>query len=90
MELCSAAQICPRVTNALAYKYRTLDFDFIDCLEYFARTEIPQRAFIAFAELKYVFVGCGIEESVHKAVPPSTRVELLGIICDMTYLTLKS
>ena len=33
--------------------------------------------------------SCGLEESSHKAVPPSTRMEVLGIICDTDKLVLE-
>ena len=47
------------------------------------------RAKKAFDELKHLLDSCGLEESSHKAVPPSTRMEVLGIICDTDKLVLE-
>ncbi|CAG2216499.1 unnamed protein product [Mytilus edulis] len=89
MGLRSAAQICQRLTNAIAYIYRSLGFDIINYLDDFAGVEIPELSEKAFLELQNVLASCGIEESEHKAVGPSTRMEFLGIICDSVKMTLE-
>ncbi|CAG2233744.1 unnamed protein product [Mytilus edulis] len=89
MGLRSAAQICQRLTNAIAYIYRSLGFDIINYLDDFAGVEIPELSAKAFLELQNVLASCGIEESEHKAVGPSTRMEFLGIICDSVKMTLE-
>ncbi|VDI73107.1 Hypothetical predicted protein [Mytilus galloprovincialis] len=89
MGLRSAAQICQRLTNAIAYIYRSLGFDIINYLDDFARVEVPELSAKAFLELQNVLASCGIEESQHKAVGPSTRMEFLGIICDSVKMTLE-
>ncbi|CAG2226402.1 unnamed protein product [Mytilus edulis] len=89
MGLCSAAQICQRFTNAVAYIYRLTGFDIINYLDDFAGAETSENAFKAFKELEALFLSCGIEESTHKAFSPSHRMEFLGIICDTVKLTLE-
>lgn len=89
MGLRSAAQICQRLTNAIAYIYRSLGFDIINYLDDFAGVESPELSAKAFLELQNVLASCGIEESEHKAVGPSTRMEFLGIICDSVKMTLE-
>jgi hypothetical protein len=46
--------------------------------------EKPLFAHKAFLELKELFLSCGIEESEQKAIAPSTRMEFLGIVCDIS------
>ena len=89
MGLRSAAQICQRVTNALAYMYRSLGFEIVNYLDDFAGAEEVEKSQKAFDELKVLLDCAGIVESGHKAVPPSTRMEFLGIICDTVSLTLE-
>ncbi|CAG2193410.1 unnamed protein product [Mytilus edulis] len=89
MGLRSAAQICQRLTNAIAYIYSSLGFDIINYLDDFAGVESPELSSKAFLELQNVLASCGIEESEHKAVGPSTRMEFLGIICDSVKMTLE-
>jgi hypothetical protein len=50
---------------------------------------VLSKAKKAFDELKHLLDSCGLEESFHKAVPPSTRMEFLGIICDTDKLVLE-
>jgi hypothetical protein len=77
MGLRSAAQVCQRLTNAIAFIYRSLGFDIINYLDDFAGVEKPLFAHKAFLELKELFLSCGIEESEQKAITPSTRMEFL-------------
>ena len=72
MGLRSAAQVCQRLTNVIAFIYRTLGFDIINYLDDFAGVEKPLFAHKAFLELKELFLSCGIEESEQKAIAPST------------------
>ncbi|CAG2206889.1 unnamed protein product [Mytilus edulis] len=89
MGLRSAAHICQRVTNAVAFMYRQMGFDIVNYLDDFAGVESVDRADKAYIELKRLLDSCGLEESSHKAVPPSTRMEFLGIICDTSKLLLQ-
>ena len=85
----SAAHICQRLTNAVSYMYQLLGFGIVNYLDDFAGVESPSRAKKAFDELKHLLDSCGLEESSHKAVPLSTRMEFLGIICDTDKLVLE-
>ena len=69
--------------------YRLLGFDIVNYLDDFAGVESPSRDKKAFDELKHLLDSCGLEESPHKAVPPSTSMEFLGIICDTDKLVLE-
>ncbi|CAC5393055.1 unnamed protein product [Mytilus coruscus] len=89
MGLRSAAHICQRVTNAVAFMFRQMGFDIVNYLDDFAGVESVDRADKAYIELKRLLDSCGLEESFHKAVSPSTRMEFLGIICDTSKLLLQ-
>ena len=89
MGLRSAAYICQRVTNSVAYimdhHYR---FQIINYLDDFAGCETPGKALHAYETLGQVLKYCGLEESVSKAVPPSTSMVFLGILVDTISCTL--
>ncbi|CAC5406793.1 unnamed protein product [Mytilus coruscus] len=89
MGLRSASHICQRVTNAVAFMFRQMGFDIVNCLDDFAGVESVDRDDKAYIELKRLLDSCGLEESFHKAVSPSTRMEFLGIICDTSTLLLQ-
>ncbi|CAC5376459.1 unnamed protein product [Mytilus coruscus] len=89
MGLRSAAHICQRVTNAVAFMFRQMGFDIVNYLDDFAGVESVDRADKAYIELKRLLDSCGLEESFHKSVSPSTRMEFLGIICDTSKLLLQ-
>ena len=55
-------------------RYCFYGFDIINYLDDFAGAETPDLAEKAFVELR-IFNACGIDESVHKACPSSTRME---------------
>ncbi|CAC5397009.1 unnamed protein product [Mytilus coruscus] len=90
MGLRSAAHICQRVTNAVAFMFRQMGFDIVNYLDDFCGVESVDRADKAYIELKRLLDSCGLEESFHKAVYPSTRMEFLGIICDTSKLLLQN
>lgn len=89
MGLRSVAQICQRVTNAVAFILAGRGFQVINYLDDFAGAEHPGRALLTFSQLKRVLQECGLEESEKKAGPPSTRMEFLGIVADSVSLTLE-
>jgi hypothetical protein len=74
------------VDGGTALHVPLLGFGMLNYLDDFADVESPSRAKKAFDELKHLLDSCGLEESSHKAVPPSTRMEFLGI--DWPYTSL--
>ena len=89
MGLRSAAHICQRVTNSIAYMYRLLGFDIVNYLDDFAGADTPDRAMRAFTELRTLLNSCGLQESHKKAIHPTTKMEFLGILCDTDNLILE-
>ena len=75
MGLRSAAYICQRVTNAVSY---ICDFHYglqvINYLDDFAGCNTPDKASREYDILGQVLKECGLEESVEKAIPPSTSM----------------
>lgn len=72
MGLCSATQICQRLTNPVMFIYKSFGFNLINYLDDFAGAEVPAKLQKAFDELKMLLLSCGLEESSYKACPPST------------------
>ena len=77
MGLRSAAYICQRVTNAVSY---ICDFHYglqvINYLDDFAGCNTTE-----YDTLGQVLKECGLEESVEKAIPPSTSMVCFRYIC---------
>ena len=75
MGLRSAAYICQRVTNVVSY---ICDFHYglqvINYLDDFAGCNTPDKASTEYDTLGQVLKECGLEESVEKAIPPSTSM----------------
>ena len=52
------------------------------CLDDFGGAEYANRAVAAFNNLGWVLEHCGLEEAHEKAVPPSTKMDWLGVCFD--------
>ena len=50
--------------------------------------DYPDKAWFSSLELAKVLEFCGLEESVHKACPPATRMVFIGVLFDTETLTL--
>jgi len=88
MGLRSAALICQRLTNAIAFIYNKWGWDVINYLDDFGGAEVWEKAEEAFDVLRNLLIACGLEESVAKACAPSTCMLFLGILLDTVRLTL--
>jgi len=89
MGLRSAAYICQRLTNSVAYICREEGFELVNYLDDFCGVEVPARAQQAFRQLDELLKYLGIEEARNKAAIPSTRVAFLGIWFDTDKLTME-
>jgi hypothetical protein len=77
------------VTNAVSY---ICDFHYglqvINYLDDFAGCNTPDKTSREYDTLGQVLKECGLEESVEKAILPSTSMFLLGILVDTVSSTL--
>jgi len=89
MGLRSAAYICQRLTNAIAYIHRQKGFDVVNYLDDFCGVEDAALADTAFNSLGDLLVELGVTEAASKAVSPSSRVAFLGIWFDTNKMTME-
>ncbi|XP_067655879.1 uncharacterized protein [Haliotis asinina] len=78
MGLRSAAYICQRVINAVAYIAKSENVDVVNYLDDFGGCDKPQVADTAFRKLGDVIQKCGLEEAWDKACAPTTNMIFLG------------
>ena len=89
MGLRSAAYICQRFTNSVAYICKLDGFEIINYLDDFCGVEKPESAALAFDYLGNLLSVLGIEEALNKVAVPSTRVAFLGIWFDTVKMTME-
>jgi hypothetical protein len=86
MGLRSAAYICMRTTSAIRFVCSKNDIDILNYLE--AGCELPEKSQFVLNILGDLLKCCGIEESMEKATPPSTKIVFLGILFDTDNLSI--
>ena len=89
MGLRSAAYICQRLTNGVAYICKNEGFEIVNYLDDFCGVEKREVADKAFAHLGQLLSYLGIEEAKNKASVPSTRLAFLGIWFDTNKMTME-
>ena len=82
------AFIAQRVTNAVKYICHVLDISIENYLDDLAGGDYHDRAWDSYLELAKVLEFCGLEEAVHKACPPATKMVFIGVLFDTETLTL--
>jgi hypothetical protein len=83
----SSAQICQRVTNAIAYMMFRMGIPILNYLDDLAGAENSKDAWFAYNTLAVLLQKCGIEESIKKSNPPSQIMTFLGILFNSNDLT---
>lgn len=89
MGLSSAANICQRVTNAVAYIMFTIGIAVLNYLDDLAGVEKKENANFAYTCLGEVLEKCGLEESVDKACPPTEIMVFLGVLFNSITMTVE-
>ena len=89
MGLRSAPYIARRITNAIAYIHRQLQYFLLNYVDDFVGAELKQRAWAAFNALTTLLEELRVETSKEKIVPPTTRMEFLGITFDTNTMTVE-
>ena len=87
MGLRSAAFCCQSVTEIIAKIAGKTAFTLV-YLDDFGGAEHADRAVAAFNNLGWVLEHCGLEEAHEKAVPPSTKMDWLGVCFDTVEWTM--
>ena len=89
MGMRSAPYIAQRVTNAIAYIHRQMQFFLLNYVDDFVGAEIKQRIWQAFEALTTLLDELNVDTSSEKMVPPTTRLEFLGITFDSQHMTME-
>ena len=87
MGLRSAAYCCQSVTELIAKIAGKKAFTMV-YLDDFGGAEPAESAVAAFDHLGWVLKHCGLEEAPDKAVPPSTKMDWLGVSFDTVEWTM--
>jgi hypothetical protein len=82
MGLRSAAYICQRFTNSIAYMMQQKGCEIVNYLDDFAGVNTQLQAQLQFDLLGQLLLELGVEEASDKAVSPSQVIEFLGIEFD--------
>ena len=89
MGLRSAPYIAQRITNAIAYIHRQMQYFLLNYVDDFVGAEFRQKAWQAFTALTTLLQELRVEPSKDKIVPPTTRLEFLGITFDSKKMTIE-
>ena len=89
MGLRSAAYLCQRITNAVAFMCREKGLSLCNYLDDIAGAETWDRANDSFERLHSVLKEAGLQESEAKACSPSSRMIFLGMQLDTQKMTLE-
>lgn len=89
MGLRSAAYICQRVTNAIAFILLGMGIAILNYLDDLAGVEQKERAEFAYLTLGQVLKNCGIEEAYNKSSPPSEIMTFLGVLFNTLTMTME-
>ena len=82
MGMRSAPYIAQRITNAISFIHRILGFFLLNYVDDFVAAEIWDRIWEAYNALTKLLHDLRVETSKEKIVPPTTRLEFLGITFD--------
>jgi hypothetical protein len=82
MGLRSSAQICQRITTSITFMYFKLGYMMVNYLDDFGRAETKEKGWKAYETLGELLMFCSLEESVDKAVTPTTKMTFLGVSFD--------
>ncbi|MEW8546060.1 MAG: reverse transcriptase domain-containing protein [Candidatus Thiodiazotropha sp.] len=89
MGLRSAAYICQRVSNAIAFIMFKIGILVLNYLDDLASAEKREVADFAYNTLGEILDKCGIEESKSKSCPPSTIMTFIGILFNTEKMTIE-
>ena len=89
MGMRSAPYIAQRITNAIAYIHRQLGYFLLNYVDDFVGAEQRDMIWAAYQALAKILEELGVETSPNKIVPPTTRLEFLGITFDSETMTME-
>ena len=89
MGMRTAPYIAQRVTNAIAHIHRRLQYFILNYVDDFLGAEHKTRIWEAFNHLMHLLEEIRVDIAPEKVVPPTTRLEFLGITMDSQTMTME-
>ena len=89
MGMRTAPFIAQRITNAIKYIHEKLRYFLLNYVDDFLGAETKARAQAAFDHLTQLLKQLGVETAPDKIVPPTTRIEFLGVTFDSQTMTIE-
>ena len=89
MGMRTAPYIAQRITNAVRYIHEQHKYFLLNYMDDFLGAEERDRAFKAFDHLTQLLATLRVETAPDKIIPPTTRIEFLGITFDSTTMTIE-
>ena len=89
MGMRSAPYIAQRVTNAIAHIHRQLQFFLLNYVDDFVGAELRDKIWAAYEALTQLLDRLRVDVSREKQVPPTSRLEFLGIMFDSETMTME-
>ena len=89
MGMRSAPYIAKRITNAIAFIHRKLEYFLLNYVDDFVGAEYRGTIWAAYKALSHLLNKLGVETSMEKIMPPTTRLEFLGITFDSDTMTME-
>ena len=89
MGMRSAPYIAQWITNAIAFIHRQLQYFLLNYVDDFVGAEAREHIWAAYNSLTQLLQRLGVETSSDKIVPPTHRLEFLGITFDSKQMTME-
>ena len=89
MGMRSAPYIAQRITIAIAYIHKQMQYFLLNYVDDFVGAELKRSIWQAYWALSSILTELGVETSEEKIVPPTTRLEFLGITFDSHKMTME-
>ena len=84
-----APYIAQKITNAIAHIHQSLQYFLLNYVDDFVGAELWEKIWDAYNALSHLLQNLGVETSQDKIVPPTTRLEFLGITFDAQTMTME-
>ena len=89
MGMRSAPYIAQRVTNAIAYICRQMEFFILNYVDDFVSADTKEKIWAGFRFLQNLLRDLGVDTAREKTVEPTTRLEFLGVTFDSEKMTVE-
>ena len=89
MGMRSAPYIAQRITDAIAYIQRSLEYFILNYVDDFVGAEVKEKAWQAYESLTHLLQNLRVDTSPEKIVPPTTKLEFLGITFNSKSMTME-